>query len=124
MIVADIVAGNKRRQFTAHEIAEIIMKKETDFCLRKIKRTGKTEKILLFQLMSEIGAQYPKMINYDVGQTETRPFKYFYQKKTKFVPQIIPAAGEQSAKKPVKQTAVKTVKKTVKKTAKKVCKKK
>ena len=80
MIVADVVAGDKRKQFTAHEIAAIIMEKEREFCTKKIERTGKTEKVLLFQLMSEIGAQYPKMVRYNVGQTATRPFKYFYKK--------------------------------------------
>ena len=80
MIVGDVVAANKRKQFTAHEIAEIIIKKEREFITRKIERTGKTEKVLLFQLMSEIGAQYPKMARYNVGHSSTRPFKYFYQK--------------------------------------------
>jgi len=139
MIVAEIVANNKRRQFTAHELAEVIMKTESEFCERKMKRTGKTEKVLLFQLMSEIGAQYPKMINFDVGQTSTRPFRYFYEKKPKFVPQVEPAketakeaakepaqktATVKPAKAPAKKAAKKTVKKTAKKAVKKVSKKK
>ena len=79
-IVAEILTKRKPKQFTAHEIAEIIVKTEHEFCEKKIKRTGKTDKMLVFQLMSEIGAQYPKMKVDYIAKTDTRPTKYFYKK--------------------------------------------
>jgi len=82
MIVVEILTKNKKRMYTVHELADVIVKTEPEFCKRKMEKTGKTEKILLFQLMSEIGAQFPKIIAEDVARTETRPQKYFYKKRT------------------------------------------
>ena len=113
-IVAEIVAKNKRKQFTAHEIADIIVKTEHEFVAKKTKRTMKTDKELVFQLMSEIGAQYPKLHRQNVSKTDDRPCKYFYQKQS--------AAKEQAVvkeKAPAKAKAKATAKK-----AKAVAKKK
>jgi len=79
-IVSDIVAKNKRKQFTARELAEIIVKTEHDFVIKKIERTLKTDKELVWQLMSEIGAQSLKFQRYNIGKNTQRPQKYFYQK--------------------------------------------
>ena len=79
LIVADIVAQNKTKKFTSRELAEIIVKTEPEFCAKKIKKTKKKDKILVFQLMAEIGAQYPKMKAHNVTKTQKRPQKYYYK---------------------------------------------
>lgn len=114
VIVAEMLAKNKRKQFTAHEIADMIVKTEHEFVAKKIKRTLKSDKELVFQLMSEIGAQYPKLQRQNIAKTADRPCKYFYQKQT--------AAKEQAVvkeKAPAKAKAKATAKK-----AKAVAKKK
>ena len=126
MVVEDFLAKNKRKQYTAHEIAEGIMKVETEFCARKMQKTGKTEKILLFQLMSEIAGQYPKLLAFNIGRTEFKPFKYFYKVRAKKFGRYVnrtPAkpAAKPAAKKAVAKATVKkaVAKKAVRKAAKK-----
>ena len=81
VIAADILSKKKGQKLTGHQLAEVIMKTESDFINRKIKKTGKTEKFLLFQLMSEIGAQYYSLSKNGVAKTSTRPTKYYYKGK-------------------------------------------
>ncbi len=131
MIVADIVAKNKKKQYTAHELAELIVKTEREFVEKKIAKTRKTEKILVYQLMSEIGAQFPKMIGYNVAKSEDRPQRYFYKKNaTGGSPEVMPAqspvkkATKKAAAKPAKKATKKAPAKKAAKPAKKVAKKK
>ena len=109
MIVIDILTKNKKRMFTVHELANAIVKTEPEFCKRKMEKTGKTEKVLLFQLMSEIGAQFPKMVAEDVARTETRPQKYFYKKRTNLtkVEKAVKAAREERRAKAAAKEAAK-----------------
>jgi len=80
MIVGDIVAKNKGKKFSCHELAEMVVKTEPEFVKRKIEKTGKEDKVLVFQLMSEIGAQFPMMKPFFVVKTTTKPTRYFYKK--------------------------------------------
>lgn len=120
MIVVDILTKNKKRIFTVHELADAIVKTEPEFCKRKMEKTGKTEKILLFQLMSEIGAQFPKMIAEDVARTETRPQKYFYKKRTHLtkIEKAVRAAREERRARAAAKEAAKETAKTTRKTKK------
>ena len=115
MVVEDFLAKNKKKQYTAHEIAEGVMKVETEFCAKKMQKTGKTEKVLLFQLMSEIAGQYPKMIAFNIGRTEFKPFKYFYKvnnsRFAKIKAQKIAAAKAQAKKEAAKPATKKAAKK-------------
>ena len=78
VIVADILK-KKGKKLTARELADIIAETEHEFVANKTKKTGKTEKVLVFQLMSEIGAQYYKLQMLGVHKTEDRPAKYWYK---------------------------------------------
>ena len=123
-IIADILTQHNNDKFSAHDLAEIIVKTEHEFVNKKIKRTKKTGQVLVFQLMSEIGAQYPKLrINFPVARTKTRPVKYFYKPKLqKAVKAEEIAAAKPAAKAAVKAPAKKTAAKKV--TAKKTVAKK
>ena len=79
VIVSEIVTKNKTKRFTCRELAELIAKTERAFCAKKIKKTKKKNKELVFQLMSEIGAQSSKMKRLNVGKTRKRPQKYYYK---------------------------------------------
>ena len=105
-IVCGLLEKNKRKQFTSHEIAEMIVKTEPDFVAKKTKRTQKTDKELVWQLMSEIGAQYLKMRRMNVVKTADRPAKYFYQKPAKPAEETKPAKEAKVAKTAKKTKAV------------------
>lgn len=81
MIVADILIQRKEEKMTGRQLAELIVKTEHEFVAKKIKKTGKTEKVLVFQLMSEIGAQYPKIKQYSISKTHSRPCKYYFRER-------------------------------------------
>ncbi len=99
MIVSELVAKNKRKQFTAHELADLIIKTEPEFCNKKMKKTiCCTKELLVPQFMSEIGAQYPKMQFYNVGKTTTKPQKYFYKKSDIVVPALKAAPKTKAVK--------------------------
>ena len=81
IIVAEILTQRKEEKMTSRQLAELIVKTEREFISRKIKKTGKTEKVLVFQLMSEIGAQYPKIKQYSISKTHSRPCKYYFRER-------------------------------------------
>ena len=78
VIVAEILK-KQGKKWTARELADFIVKTEHEFVANKTKKTGKTEKVLVFQLMSEIGAQYYKLQMLGVRKTEDRPARYWYK---------------------------------------------
>ena len=82
-IVGEILKKNKKKQLTAHQLADLIVKTEPEFCAKKTKKTGKTEKVLTFQLMSEIGAQFYAIQQHDIARTDDRPAKYYYKAPAK-----------------------------------------
>ena len=80
MIVSQLLSRRRKQQFTARELAEMIVKTETEFVINKTRNTLKEDKELIFQLMAEIGCQYYKLRRMNVEKTETRPYKYYYKK--------------------------------------------
>lgn len=128
VIVGDILEKHQGKKLSGHDIAEIIVKTEREFVAKKVKRTGKEDKVLVFQLMSEIGSQAPKMKRYCVNVTSTKPIKYFYKKTAEAAKAIALAEARQSARKNRKpavkaEAKAKAVKKTKVKTKKTVVKK-
>ena len=105
-IVVEILKKKKGAKLTGHEIAEVIVKTEPEFIAKKVKRTQKTEKVLLFQLMSEIGAQYHKLSTLNVTKTEDRPAKYYYKAPARKEAKACAAKSTKVAKaaKPAKKT--------------------
>ena len=81
MIVAEILTQRKGEKWTGRELAEFIVKNEHEFIAKKVKKTGKKEKVLVFQLMSEIGAQFPKIKQYSITKSRTRPCTYYYRER-------------------------------------------
>ena len=81
IIVAEILTKRKGERMTGRQLAELIVKTEREFVAKKIKKTGKTEKVLVFQLMSEIGAQYHAIKQYSIYKTRLRPCKYYYRQR-------------------------------------------
>ena len=82
-VVSEILKKRRTKQLTAHEIAQIIVDTEHEFVQKKIKKTKKTDKVLVFQLMSEIGAQYHALQQCNVHKTTSRPCKYFFKAPAK-----------------------------------------
>ena len=80
VIVSEYLTRHKTKQLTSRQLAEMVVKTEHEFVAKKVKKTEKEDKALVFQLMSEISAQYPAFKKYHIGKTTERPYKYYYQK--------------------------------------------